>query len=149
MRKIAISFAVFVAMVGVSFADEVKSKTIEAKFTTNITAKVETTDSTINGFVEEIVIDCPISTTTQTVSVTAVNYAGDVIELATNVVAGASQLVVRPRVFTTGVGGVATTTGTKFLLLGETVKFSVTNSTAAATISNQTWKATIKTSRSN
>jgi hypothetical protein len=149
MRKIAISFAVFVAMVGLSFADEVKSKTILVSYTTNITAKVETSDSTISGFVEEIVIDCPISTTTQTVSVTAVNYAGDSVELATNVVAGASQLTVRPRVYTTGVGGVATTTETKFLLLGETVKFSVTNSTAAAGISNQTWKATIKTSRSN
>lgn len=149
-------FATLIVMLGLAvssgLSDEIRSTTMTVSMGagTNhvINPKLVATNDNVNGFVEEVVIDCPVSTTTQTVSLAAYNLAGDETELATNVVAGASQLTVRPRVKTTGVGGVATTTDTKFLLLGETLKFSVTNSAAVPTTSNQTWKCTIKTSRS-
>lgn len=146
MKKIMAMLICSLMLASFSIADEIRTERMVCSFGTNGQAYVAVTNDSLSGFVEEVRIDVPLSTVTAQVSVVAVPQIGANINLATNIVA--ADLVVRPRVKTTGDGGVATSTDTKYLMLGDKVVFSVTNTLGMAIGTNINYTAIIKTSRS-
>ena len=143
-------FAALIVMLGLTVsivADEIRNERIVIPFGTNGQALVTVTNANINGFVEEVTVDVPLTTVTSSVSVVAVPIAGSNVELATNTAASADW-VARPRVKTTSPGGAVTSTDTKYLLLTDKIVVSVTNTTGTTLATNCNFVVNIKTSRS-
>jgi len=138
--------AVMLGIVALGYSGDINEKILTCSFTTNVTAQLQTTDSTMNGFIEQIIIDVPVAaTTTNIVTITAIDKAGATTVLATNSLTG--DMTYRPIIQRTNNGGATNANVTSFLLLGETLTMTVTNITGAQSQSNVSFRAIIKTSK--
>lgn len=139
MRRIATIIALLTLGCSLGVAADYKYFVLEATTGTNATALVTASDATINGYVFEVVFDCP-SAVTGNVSVVAESPVSTVADVT--LATATSDVTIRPLFDLTDTAGSAHSSGAGdyFHVAGETVTLSVTNASAT----NATFKAVVK-----
>ena len=146
-REGAILAAAFCVALSLAYGDGLRSEVLQVT-PTAATGTIAFTNTSIRGWVEEILIDSPASGCTSKVHVFVIPELSTMsnVDLVTNRVVSA-DFTARPRVDATDTGGTALTSDppVQYCIVGESVVLSVTNNgTPAATYTNKAYKAVIK-----
>jgi len=142
MKRTGLFIAVWL-MACAAFAADSKSEIVDVTTTATNAATLVTDTTSINGYLESVIVVPPAGTPTGTVSVAYQPRLSTASAVTLVSKAGlTAETVFRPRVDTTTTDGTANTNDppTRFMLAGEDITVSI----SSANVTNATWNVIIK-----